>query len=127
MSKEVVLEIEEQIAVIRVARPEVRNGLNWQAQEEIGRILDAILEDRSIRALIITGTGERAFVSGGDLVELKHHFDKESGRRLNQQMGAKELYCKISILEMKCLKDLENQKKQVMTILQLTSCYVMKK
>ena len=50
--------------------------------------VDAVAHTPTIRALIITGKGEQAFVSGGDLKELNQDVRQETGKRLNAIMSA---------------------------------------
>ena len=58
------------IAVLTLDRPEVHNALNNRLREELGTALDALRRDDAVRALIVTGAGERAFSAGLDLREL---------------------------------------------------------
>lgn len=74
-------------ALLRVNRPEARNALTWAMQEAFAAAVAAARHDETIRALIITGTGQ-AFVSGGDLKELARHPEPAAGERLNRVMGA---------------------------------------
>ncbi len=75
------------IAVMQVNRPQARNALNWTAQQRFADLVTAVSLDSSIRVLIITGSGNRAFVSGGDLKELIHHPERAAGERLNRVMS----------------------------------------
>jgi enoyl-CoA hydratase/carnithine racemase len=75
------------LAVLRVNRPAARNALNWAAQEAFAGVVTAVAADPAVRALIITGAGGRAFVSGGDLKELHDHPEAEAGVRLNRGMS----------------------------------------
>jgi len=63
-------EVKEQIARITVNRPNVLNALNRKTVEELGECFDAARRDDSVRVLIITGAGEKAFVAGADINEL---------------------------------------------------------
>ena len=84
----IVFHIDQQgIAVLRVNRLPARNALNWAAQDRFAACIAALEEDNSVRALIITGTGNDAFVSGGDLKEFLSSHDPESGLRLNRVMS----------------------------------------
>ena len=85
---EVHLEVgEDGVAVLTVDRPSRLNALDWAAMEQFhARILEA-RDDKRIRALIITGAGDRAFISGGDLAELQHYPGEKDGRRLADGMG----------------------------------------
>jgi enoyl-CoA hydratase len=57
----------ERIATLEIHRPQVKNALDRQAMDEIGAAIRLAERDRTLRALILTGSGEDAFISGGDL------------------------------------------------------------
>ncbi|MGH3580263.1 MAG: enoyl-CoA hydratase/isomerase family protein [Mycobacterium sp.] len=61
------LEIEDGLAVITVDRPHARNAISLDTMNELSTALDGA---EGARALVITGGGDKAFVSGGDLKEL---------------------------------------------------------
>ncbi|WP_405539942.1 enoyl-CoA hydratase/isomerase family protein [Streptomyces sp. NBC_00075] len=61
------LELDEGLAVITINRPHARNAIAPATMDELDKALDAAA---GARALVITGAGEKAFVSGGDLKEL---------------------------------------------------------
>jgi enoyl-CoA hydratase len=63
-------ETSDQIARITFSRPAALNALNRKTVEELGVALDVVRGDQSIRALILTGAGEKAFVAGADIKEL---------------------------------------------------------
>jgi enoyl-CoA hydratase/carnithine racemase len=86
MSNEIVYQVEDKIAIIRINRPEARNALNWAAQERFAAAVTAVSQTPTLRALILTGTGRQAFVAGGDLKELGQNPDAASGERLNRVM-----------------------------------------
>ena len=81
-------QVTEGIGVLQVTRPEARNALNWQAQVEFAAAVAAAAGDTALRVLIITGAGDQAFVSGGDLRELARHPEKAAAERLNRTMSA---------------------------------------
>jgi len=58
------------IGILKINRPKALNALNSKVVEELDRALDAIEASRDIRVLILSGTGEKAFVAGADIVEL---------------------------------------------------------
>jgi enoyl-CoA hydratase len=70
-------EEEDKIAIITINRPKELNALNIQVLEELNKTLDTIDTDK-IRALIITGDGEKAFVAGGDIEEVYLFTQKEA-------------------------------------------------
>jgi enoyl-CoA hydratase/carnithine racemase len=62
------LELDDGLAVVTIDRPDARNAISLDTMAELEKALDAL--DAGVRALVITGAGDRAFVSGGDLKEL---------------------------------------------------------
>ncbi|MET9968996.1 enoyl-CoA hydratase/isomerase family protein [Streptomyces sp. NPDC006356] len=61
------LEFEDGLAVVTIDRPHARNAIDLDTMGELEKALDAAAD---ARALAVTGAGEKAFVSGGDLKEL---------------------------------------------------------
>ena len=57
--------------VLRLNRPEARNALNIELIGELGKALVAAEEGPGIRAVVLTGTGDRAFCAGMDLRGLR--------------------------------------------------------
>jgi enoyl-CoA hydratase len=64
------VEKRDAVAILTLSRPEKYNALNHALLTELDHALDALAADRAIRALVITGAGEKAFVSGADIGEL---------------------------------------------------------
>jgi enoyl-CoA hydratase len=60
----------DSIAFITFNRPKVLNALNRKTVEELRDVLLDARDDSSVRALILTGTGEKSFVAGADIGEL---------------------------------------------------------
>jgi enoyl-CoA hydratase len=58
------------VAILTLNRPAVLNALNADLVEQLRETLDQLKGDASLRAVIITGTGERAFAAGADIGEL---------------------------------------------------------
>ncbi|MGW0173754.1 enoyl-CoA hydratase/isomerase family protein [Rhodococcus sp. NPDC003322] len=61
------LEFDEGLAVITIDRPHARNAIAPETMDQLDKALD---EAAGAQALVVTGGGDRAFVSGGDLKEL---------------------------------------------------------
>jgi enoyl-CoA hydratase len=61
------VEIDDRVALVTVNRPKVLNALTAETTREIGEAVDALAADDSVGAIIITGAGERAFVAGADI------------------------------------------------------------
>ena len=66
----VLLERDGPVLVLTINRPKVLNALNAQTLEALGRAIDAAREDAGVRAIVITGSGDRSFVAGADINEL---------------------------------------------------------
>ena len=65
------------VQILRVHRPEALNALNSNVLEALDKALDAIDLDQ-VRTLIITGTGEKAFVAGADIAQMKDLGEEEA-------------------------------------------------
>lgn len=72
------------VALLTINRPDKLNALNTQVLDEMGDALTHIEENDKIRLLIITGSGNKAFVAGADIKEL-HTLDKQSGERVSSK------------------------------------------
>ncbi|WP_046865088.1 crotonase/enoyl-CoA hydratase family protein [Microvirga massiliensis] len=59
--------IEDGIAILTLNRPERLNAVNYEMADRLMEILDRIEIEDGIRAIILTGAGERAFSAGGDI------------------------------------------------------------
>lgn len=66
-----IVENEGPLAVVTVNRPEVRNALDADTWQELSGLIDELDKDDSIRIVIITGAGEKAFVAGADIRSLR--------------------------------------------------------
>ncbi|HVS19995.1 MAG TPA: enoyl-CoA hydratase-related protein [Planctomycetota bacterium] len=64
------LERDGPVATLTVNRPKVLNALNRQTLDELAAAFDELAGDESVRGLIVTGSGEKAFVAGADINEL---------------------------------------------------------
>jgi len=60
----------DRIGFITFNRPKVLNALNRKTMEELNHVLSAAREDEDLRVLILTGSGDKAFVAGADIGEL---------------------------------------------------------
>ncbi|MCP4693222.1 MAG: enoyl-CoA hydratase/isomerase family protein [Desulfobacterales bacterium] len=67
----IIFETEKRVATITFNRPEALNALNSNLLQEFGQALDAIEADDEIRALVLTGAGDKSFVAGADIGEIQ--------------------------------------------------------
>lgn len=79
------LELADGLAVITIDRPHARNALDLATMGELEKALDAA---EGAQALALTGAGDRAFVSGGDLKELARLRTLEEASRMALRMRA---------------------------------------
>jgi enoyl-CoA hydratase len=78
----ILTEIKNDVLVVTINRPDKLNALNKQTIEELHEILVDAENDKSIRALIITGSGQKAFVAGADIAEFAN-YSIEEGKQLS--------------------------------------------
>jgi enoyl-CoA hydratase/carnithine racemase len=69
MSEPILLEINDGIALVTLNRPDRLNALDYALIDRLMAALDAIETDDGVRAVILTGAGERAFSAGADIHE----------------------------------------------------------
>src|SRR5947208_8549051 len=75
----ILLEKKNSIAYVTVNRPKVLNALNMATMEELRVAFHDVKNDPAIRVVILTGSGEKAFIAGADISELAKH-DAVSGK-----------------------------------------------
>jgi len=80
----------EDCALLRLNRPEALNALSFGVLKEIGDALDEVALWK-VRALIVTGKGEKAFCAGADIKELggRSMIERKRGAELGQAVFAK--------------------------------------
>ncbi len=66
----ILFEVREDLAFVTLNRPKVLNALNAATLTELEIVFTTILTDDSIRAVVLTGAGEKAFAAGADIQEL---------------------------------------------------------
>jgi enoyl-CoA hydratase len=65
-----IVERDAAVAIVTINRPQVLNALNVPTLDELRRAILSFASDAEIRAVIVTGAGEKAFVAGADINEL---------------------------------------------------------
>ena len=77
------LRIQDQVAWIQIDRPTKLNALNRAVLEELHQVFSELRLDTSVRVIVLTGSGEKAFVAGADIAEFSE-FGPAEGRALAQ-------------------------------------------
>ena len=73
---ELLHEVRDGVGYVTFNRPQARNALTFAMYERLAEICNRANEDRSVRALLITGAGDKAFAAGTDISQFRT-FDKE--------------------------------------------------
>ncbi len=67
----VTVEVSKPIAIVTVNRPKVLNALNLETVGELGAAFSMLEQNDDVRAIVMTGAGEKAFVAGADITEFR--------------------------------------------------------
>ncbi|TDY13670.1 enoyl-CoA hydratase/isomerase family protein [Meridianimaribacter flavus] len=80
----ILFQVNNSIAQITINRPSKLNALNKATIQELHEAFDTADKDKAVKVIIVTGSGEKAFVAGADISEFAH-FDVENGSKLAQK------------------------------------------
>jgi len=78
----ILIEYKEKIAVLTINRPNQLNALNKQTIAELSAAFKTLEANKNVRVIILTGSGEKAFVAGADIKEF-FEFDVAQGKELS--------------------------------------------
>lgn len=78
------LEVEDRVAVVTVNRPQKLNALDAKTIAELTDAFTRVRDDGGIRAAVLTGAGEKAFVAGADISEIRA-LDPATGRTMAER------------------------------------------
>lgn len=80
-----------EFAILTLNRPEALNALSFDIIRDIGRAFDDVAAMSGVRALLVTGTGSKAFCAGADIKELRNRtlVEQQRGAELGQAVFAK--------------------------------------
>src|ERR1700755_3422495 len=70
-SEDLLYSVEDGVARLTFNRPQARNALTFAMYEQMASICESINQDHSIKALIMTGAGDKAFASGTDISQFR--------------------------------------------------------
>lgn len=83
--QDVLYEVADRVATITINRPEVLNAFRLRTIEELTTAFDAADDDPDVRVVLLTGAGNKAFSTGGD-VEMENEFDGKAGRHVGRAL-----------------------------------------
>src|SRR5205814_9162447 len=66
----ILVDRDENVGIVTLNRPNALNALNFQLVGEVAEALIEFERDESIRCIVITGAGEKAFAAGADIKEM---------------------------------------------------------
>jgi enoyl-CoA hydratase len=66
-----ILEIKDGLAFVKFNRPKALNALNSETLDELKLICESLYMNNDVRVVIVTGEGDRAFIAGADILEMK--------------------------------------------------------
>jgi enoyl-CoA hydratase len=69
--KNIIVEVKDGIGFLKINRPKALNALNSETCLEIKDGAETLSADKNVRVVIVTGEGEKAFVAGADILEMK--------------------------------------------------------
>ena len=70
-TEDLIYSVEDGIARLTFNRPQARNALTFAMYEQMATICEAVNKDRSIKVMILTGAGDKAFASGTDISQFR--------------------------------------------------------
>ncbi len=76
----ILVELEENLAIVTINRPKKLNALNTATIKELHLAFKALQKDNKVRVIILTGSGDKAFVAGADISEFAHFNTKQGGQ-----------------------------------------------
>ena len=80
----VIFERDGDIGIIRFNRPKALNAINVEMVNELNGVLDEVEQDGTLRVLVLTGEGGKAFVAGADILHMVN-LDSLGARRFSRE------------------------------------------
>ena len=81
--QDVLYQVVDRVATITINRPQVYNAFRLKTIDELIQCFDRADDDPNVRVVILTGVGDKAFSTGGD-VEMENEFDGNAGRHVGR-------------------------------------------
>ena len=78
--KNILVVTDHQLATVTINRPKKLNALNKATIEDLHIAFDALNKDKAIKVILLTGSGDKAFVAGADIAEFADFSEKEGAK-----------------------------------------------
>lgn len=82
----ILYEEQDEVAVLTINRPAVHNAISLAAMGELEALLDYLEKAEQVRVLVLTGAGDKSFVSGGDLVDFERLTTHDLAASMSRRM-----------------------------------------
>lgn len=86
MTQNVLYTEQDGVGLVTVNRPDVHNALNLETIRELRELCHRLRDEDRLRALVLTGSGHRSFLAGGDLKEFQQFKTVEQARGMTASM-----------------------------------------
>lgn len=86
----ILVSIKDRLAQITINRPKKLNALNEETISELSLAFEMLEEDQHIKVIVLTGSGEKAFVAGADISEFSNFSEQEGS--LLARIGQEKLF-----------------------------------
>jgi enoyl-CoA hydratase len=86
----ILVSVEDRLAQITINRPKKLNALNEETISELSLAFEKLEEDQRIKVIVLTGSGEKAFVAGADISEFSNFSEQEGS--LLARIGQEKLF-----------------------------------
>src|SRR5258708_6121496 len=90
MTQGLLVENRDPVAWLTVNRPDVRNALSLELTRLLAQTLHALSKNRAVRVFVLSGAGDRVFISGADVREFREHLSTAESA-LDYDAAAEEL------------------------------------
>lgn len=91
-------EIQHNVGILTLNRPEVRNAIDRQMVQEIHALLDQLETRSDIQVLVICGKGEKAFAAGADIAQLRERTAGDALQGINSSLFQRIEDCRLPVI-----------------------------
>jgi enoyl-CoA hydratase len=85
----ILVEVEDRLAVVTFNRPDKRNAIDQTMVNELHDVLDGFVADGDVEACVFTGAGDKAFIGGADIAQLRERGALDALKTINATLFAR--------------------------------------